>query len=351
MLYDAVSTLDPIVQKYGRMLVQYFNEANVEIDWIARAAGPAKFSVEDQAADPTAPLTRVVKDVLRVGGFDVTQPDGSILQWNVSSETLYLLEATYKQFREAGGSSNLYWGASTSGDQHDVSAEKAIGAIDSVFVADQRLWVVVYVTPETAVELQNPKNRVSAAIDPNWSSGQIQYPLMMTHVAIVDQPVVGGQLPFARLSNQSRSRGFPMTPEQIKELVTASVTAAMQPFADKLNAVGQPQPVDTAALEAGIELRLSNKQAAAIAKNAFTSEVDTLFSDNCIDAATKDQLLAAGEKAEFDKAILVPFKALRLSNQQRKPGALSGTSQAAASPVEREKAGREAAAKWFAKKG
>ena len=142
-----------------------------------------------------------------------------------------------------------------------------------------------------------------------------------------------------------------MTPEQIKELVTASVTAAMQPFAERLNAVGQPQPVDTAALEAGIELRLANKQAAAIAKNAFTSEVDTLFADNCIDAATKDQLLAAGEKAEFDKAILVPFKALRLSNQQRKPGALSGTSQAAASPVEREKAGREAAAKWYGKKG
>lgn len=349
MLYD---NLDPIAQKYPKILVQYFNDANVSIDHIASMAGPSKFSAVDQEASPSEPLTRVVKDILRVGSFDVTQPDGKVLQWDVTSDSLYLLQSTYEQFHAAGGRSNLYWGASTSGDQHDISAEKAIAEIDKIFVADSRLWVVVYVTPEVASELQNPKNRVSAAIDQNWASGQVIYPLIVTHVAIVDQPVVGGQLPFARLSNQPR--GLSMTPEQIAKLVSDGVTAGMesvlatvdQRIADRVK-LATP---DVAALEESISLRLSNKQAADTAKAVFGAELDGLFSAQHIDAATKDQLLAAGEKAGYDPVVLAPFKALRLSNQPRKLGGASGGDSQGSSPADRANAGREAAKKWYGKK-
>jgi hypothetical protein len=342
--------IDPIAQGPGKILVQHFAEAAVDINHVHSMAGAAKYSAEDQAADLSAPMTRVIKDILRVGSFDVTQPDGSVLQWNVTTDSLYLLSSTYEQFRLAGGSSNLYWGAPTSQDQHDVSAEKAIAQIDKMFVADGRLWIVIYVTPDVATQLQNPKNRVSAAIDSNWSSGQVTYPLIVVHVAIVDQPVVGGLIPFAKLSNQSR--GVSMTPEQISKLVTEGVAAGLQSFEakleDRLKAVAT-QPLDVAKLEEGIVLKLSNKQAADAAKSAFTGQVDALFSESHIDAATKDALLASGEKTGYPVELLTPFKSLRLSNQGRKPAQLTGSQAGADSVADRQKKGVEAAKTWYSR--
>jgi len=167
---------------------------------------PARFTLADQRADLSAPRTRLVKDVLRVGRWKVGQDErGQPVWWEVTRDTLRSIAREFSLAQSRGVAQNLVWGH---GDPltRIVDPRDLIAPLDQVFVEGDTLWVSAYVTPEQARDLRNPARKVSVRVMENWSDGAGRhYPIMLLHVAVVDQPVLAGQGPFVDLANPSHS--------------------------------------------------------------------------------------------------------------------------------------------------
>lgn len=167
---------------------------------------PPRFTAEDQKSNPSARMTRVVKDVLSVGkrkaGFD---EEGKPFFWDVTPQDLQLIALSFSNAQENGVAFNL---TKSHGDPRTcmVPTSDIISAIDEVIVENGVLWMSSYVTPAEALWLQNPAMKVSPGIKPDFMDGEGHvYPLQLYHVAVVDQPVVPRQGAFLALANPQKT--------------------------------------------------------------------------------------------------------------------------------------------------
>lgn len=161
---------------------------------------PARFSPAEQAADASAPRTRLVKDVLRTGRWKVGHDErGQPVWWEVSRQTLREIARQFQLAQSRGVAQNLVWGH---GDPHTkiVDPRNLIAPLDQVFVEGDTLWASAYLPADKARELRNPAHKVSVRVMENWTDGAGRaYPIMLLHVAVVDQPVLDTQGPFVDL--------------------------------------------------------------------------------------------------------------------------------------------------------
>lgn len=272
--------------------------------WIGQLAGPPLYSEVDQQEDLTLPRTRIIKDILSEGSWPVGGTDKKPQTWDVTPELLDLLAEEYESATEAGAFSNLYWGASTAGDQHDVVAESAICQIDKIFSANGRLWMVGYVDPATATKLRNPAYRVSVDVRANFKTGDGKsHPVFIKHVAIVDHPVVTGQLPFVRMSLLSGGTPEETMPEQ------TPVTPPAAEYVTKSD-IQTMLAEHTKTLTETLIGRLSLDSAQRAAESSFKSRVSALFGAEKIDAAEQEALLNSGKAAGWDASVITAAESL-----------------------------------------
>lgn len=164
--------------------------------------GPAKFSPEEQAANPGRPMTRLIKDVLRKGswkeGFDEF---GRPVFGEYTPDELGIIFNNALAMMKAGDPINL--GKSHGDEQLIIPTDELISPVDDIRLHNDVIWVSTYVTPDQAAYLQNPACKVSAGLFPDYTAGNgaVYKGRTMLHVAVTDRPVVGGQGPFIALSN------------------------------------------------------------------------------------------------------------------------------------------------------
>jgi len=181
--------------------------------------GAPRFSPQQQVDNPTLPMTRLVKDVLRTGSWKVgfnaaNQP----LFWDVEASTLNRILACYQLGQSRGIAMNL---TKSHGDLTTgiVPTDDLISPIDQIAVDNGVLWISTYVTPDQVAYLTNPACKVSPYVMSNWMDGLGNvYPEMMLHVTVTDQPVQPGQGPFVAMANSQANGETNMDFEQIKAL-------------------------------------------------------------------------------------------------------------------------------------
>lgn len=187
---------------------------------LPRGFAPPRFTPQHQAENPDQPMTRLVKDVIRLGRWKTgTDAMGRPEMWDVTP--LELSELAFAHMRSAGrgvamnltkSHGNLATGI--------VPTDELICPIDEMIVSNGVLWVSCYVTPEQARYLMNPACKVSPGVWPDWSDGLgNRYPLRMLHVAVTDNPVIPGQGPFLALANSSNRRKTTMDFQLLKGLI------------------------------------------------------------------------------------------------------------------------------------
>lgn len=155
-----------------------------------------------QSLHPDRPYTRLVKDVLRVGKWLATTSDGGQSEWVVTRETLQGIANTFRMARQNGVDPNLIWdhGSPLTGL---VSGRDLITSIDDLRVEGDVLWCSLYCTPQQARTLSHPVHKVSIGYEPVWRDGRgRQYRHFLSHVGVVDLPVVDSQGPFLTLSRR-----------------------------------------------------------------------------------------------------------------------------------------------------
>lgn len=165
--------------------------------------GPPRFTPEQQAANPDHPMTRVVKDVLRVGKWNVGGPQEPVM-WDVTPEVLAALANSAAMQQQTGHAINL--GLSHGGEGLVVPTSELITPIDAVRVSGNTLWMSLYVTPEQAKTLQNPAFKTSPGIMWDYVDGSGQkHQIALVHAAVTDRPVVAGQGKFLAMANAAPS--------------------------------------------------------------------------------------------------------------------------------------------------
>ncbi len=335
---------------------------------------PPCFSPADQLAEPTLPRTRVVKDVLRVGRWKTGATMAGPTFWEVKPQTLRTLADQYRLAQSRGISHNLVKGH---GDPHSgaVHADDLVSPLDQVFVANDTLWVSAYVTPAEARTLCNPAQKVSVRVMEHWLDGAGRsYPLMLLHVALVDEPVVDSQGPFRQLGLSATAKPASSHPFSIGDLampidlprlravvntllaywdlsLPESTTEAT--FADDLDALvqqvvaqetdtpadeaadAQPEANDLSHTVAGLTQQLrdlaqtvaalrqtppatsSPTEADASGRGAFDTRLNSLAMAGNIDAKTLTKLKRVGEAHGWDLALLEPFQDVRMIDMSR----------------------------------
>lgn len=164
--------------------------------------GAPKFSEAKQAANPNKPMTRRIKDFLRVGewkeGFDAA---GNPVFGKYDAAELQIILNNAIGLMANGDPINL--GKSHGDDQMIIPTDELISPVDQVKLHNGVLWFSTYVTPAQAEYLDNPAIKVSAGMFPDYTAGNGKkfQGRTLLHIAATDRPVVGGQGPFIALSN------------------------------------------------------------------------------------------------------------------------------------------------------
>ena len=201
-----------------------------------------RFSEADQLANPGEPMTRVVKDVLRVGRWKVgTKPDGKPNFWDVKRDDLIMLATAHKDATCRGVAMNL---TKSHGNLQTgiVPTDELIAPVDELIVDGNVLWASCYVTPEQAKYLRNPACKVSPGIWDDWVDGYGNvYRSKMLHVAVTDHPVIPGQGPFVTMAN-AQSKGKTMDFANLVSMINSLL--AMTPMGLQL-----PEDVSEETLE------------------------------------------------------------------------------------------------------
>lgn len=212
--------------------------------------GPAKFTPEQQAADPTARMTRVVKPVLRTGdwkaGFDAT---GKPRVWTVTGDTLNTLVNSFKLMSQRGYQPNL--GKGHGDEELQISADDLIAPIDDIRVQGDALWMSAYVTPAEREYLEHPSRKVSVGVVSDYIDGGLQqYPQALLHVAVLDRGAVGGLAPFVALADSAAPSGdSSMNPElldAINMLMEKAGLGKLGEVADEADLIAQLKGVAAA---------------------------------------------------------------------------------------------------------
>lgn len=204
--------------------------------------GQSKYTAAQQAANPDKPMTRLVKDVLRVGSWKVGMDAGQPVMWDVNRSTIALIANQFRLAQSRGIAMNL---TKSHGDLLTgiVPTDDLISPLDQVLADGDCLWLSTYVTPKQAQDLTNPACKVSPYIRPNWIDGLgNKYPEMLLHVAVTDQPVLPGQGPFVAMANSQAKGANAMDLGTILPLINQLLSAAGGPQipedADETNIVG-----------------------------------------------------------------------------------------------------------------
>ena len=164
--------------------------------------GDPKFDSEHQLSNPDKQMTRVCKDVLRVGKWKVGfSESGDPIFWEVTPQVLAELELNFKKQKEKGIEHPLCWGHTEQG-KADIDSREVLSQIDEVKVVGDTLWVSSYVNPVQSVSLQNTKRQVSIGSLNDYEDGEGElFPgWSLIHVAVVEHPVVHAQDGFVQLS-------------------------------------------------------------------------------------------------------------------------------------------------------
>lgn len=199
---------------------------------VTQKFGPPRFTPEQQAANPTLPMTRLVKDVLRVGKWKVgiDPNNGQPILWDVTPHTLAGIVGNFSTTQSRGIAMNL---TKSHGNLQTgvVPTDDLISPLDACVVDGDVMWLATYATPEQAKVLTNPAVKVSPMVWPNWVDGMgNKYPGdTLLHVAATDQPVVSGQGPFVALANSQSKGAGKMDLEEIRGLVNQILSAAGGP--------------------------------------------------------------------------------------------------------------------------
>lgn len=318
--------------------------------------GKSRFSEADQAAEPTKPLTRLVKDVLRVGKWKVGRDAHGKPQ--LADFSASVLKTIVEQFRAAKARGVTFNLCNTHGDRQtrEVHPEDLIAPIDELAFDGTTLWASFYVTPEQAVYLSNPARKVSAGLRENWQDGYgNEYPLQLVHVAVCDQPAVAGQGEFIALANTQEvsAMDFQALVAAINALLTRFGMGSLPSEVDETNIVvalkalagGDSEdesqegatPMTTTAdmslsakreadelkslLEVIRQLQdgqaaLSNELAnmrAASAQAAYVGKLDRLASNGDITADVVTKFTATGAKLGWDLSLLDGLEGLKLA--------------------------------------
>ncbi|NDF13178.1 MAG: hypothetical protein EB060_10260, partial [Proteobacteria bacterium] len=128
------------------------------------------------------------KDILRVGHWRVGQDD-----WHVTKDTLQEIAKNFESGRSRRLDCPVVW-------NHSNDVRDRIGMVESVAVEGDTL-VANFSIPEGVDEsLLVNSGGVSVEVRENFCDGLgNSYPIMLTHVGIVNHPVVPGQGEFKRL--------------------------------------------------------------------------------------------------------------------------------------------------------
>lgn len=200
-----------------------------------------KYSPLEQAANPDKPMTRLVKDILRVGSWKVgIDAAGKPIMWPVSSTTLRQIAQQYRLAQHRGIAMNL---TKSHGNLQTgiVPTDDLISPLDEVIADGSTLWISTYVTPEQVVNLTNPACKVSPYVMANWIDGLGNtYPEMLLHVAVTDQPVLPGQGPFVAMANSQGANGMDLATllPLINKLLAASGGPQLPESTDETNIIG-----------------------------------------------------------------------------------------------------------------
>ncbi len=338
------------------------------------ALAPARFTRAQQLADPAAPRTRVVKDVLRTGRWQVGATEqGAPIWWDVTPGTLAQIAANFATAQANGVAVNLCWGHGAPGSIA-VDARDCIAPLDQVLASGDVLWATAYVTPADADRLRNPAMKASVRVMDDFTDGAGRvYPILLLHVAVVDQPVVAGQGPFHKdlslfvrdlflqekqpmpldfertkaavnqlLANQNVALPDDVTADNFNDALDLIVSILAQPDdgaqaradagfgtgAEALvidptatmgrslsNTLGQQlAPIVQAVRDLSVEVaQLKQGQS----RQPFLEELKHLAATGCIDARTRLQLEATGAKTGYDLSILAPFAQLQMVDLSR----------------------------------
>jgi hypothetical protein len=298
--------------------------------------GAGRFTQAEQDADPAKPLTRLVKDVLRVGKWKVgKEADGRPKLFDFTAEFLARLAQRFEEAKGRGVAFNL---CNTHGKNGEVRPEDLIAVLDELKFDGKTLWASVYVTPEQAIYLSNPTRKVSVGINHDWVDGQGNlYDVQLVHVAVVDNPVVSGQGEFIRLANEQEvgmdfaaliealngllgKFGMGKLPEDVDENSLIAVLKTLGGGHEEEKAEGGVQ-MSNAAQEAeavkgvmqlvneqnGVIAELKNELAVMkkeAAKGAFEMRLDNLARGGNITAGIRKTFLAIGEKGGWELSLL-----------------------------------------------
>lgn len=159
-----------------------------------------RYSTDEQATNPDKPMTRLVKDVLRVGRWR----SGQGTQWTVTRDTLREIQQNTRAAIGNGNSINLCM--THGGPDGVVHPLDLVAPIDQVIISGDTLYCSFYVTPKQAEMLRNPAMKVSVRATPKWTDGASKtYGTMLLHVAVCDLPVMARQDPFRDLATGANS--------------------------------------------------------------------------------------------------------------------------------------------------
>lgn len=165
---------------------------------------------------------RLVKDVLRAGRWFVGERE-----LELTDADLAAIEQRFNEHTEAGIIHPLVWGHTPQGEK-DVSESQAVADVDHVWVDGERLWIGIYVTPETAAKLSEKNRQCSVGLLWNWrdGTGKVWPGWSLLHVGIVAHAVVPDQHPFIEMAaDTSPAKGKRMTFDIVKEEINKLLEA------------------------------------------------------------------------------------------------------------------------------
>jgi hypothetical protein len=299
------------------------------------------------------------KDVLRVGRWNV---GGRF--WNVSRRTLTRLVLNFQRAREHGLRIPVVW-------NHSRDARDKIGEVVRLYVAGDTLRAVFWAAlPEDVQRLQASSIEMSVEVAEPWvdGSGRV-YDLFLTHLAVVNHPVVPAQGPLCgwtppahiRLSlthdqgdtavNDAESAASSERPEfdarEIVQLVNEIVSALGASFSipadappeslaerlrelrdriDALVSADEPPALAVASLDAeptveSLQARLAQvTRRLAIERDRqrreraadFEAALDRLIDEGRLAAADRPALLESGRVAAYALSLLAPYQRIPL---------------------------------------
>ncbi|MGL4461610.1 MAG: hypothetical protein ACRC1K_05605, partial [Planctomycetia bacterium] len=308
-----------------------------------RLALPTTDSTVD-AVVQTAPFRAVFdKDVLRVGVW--CKPEWA-RPWRVGPAVMQRLVDAFDRMRRHRVASYLVW-------NHSRDARDRVGRVLGLRIVGDRLVARLGVAdPATAARLvADPDAEVSIEAVENFRDGAGRvYPLALTHVAIVQHPVVSGQEPFQRVLRLADvpSPSSPLPPkgtfamsddpldvravvDAVNELLAAwnipvslPFDAAADELVDRLRELRDQGPGATPLAAAAAAdpaakltaLRHENDDLRRRLSTAddqrrverFTAALDGLSATGRIIPAIRADLTELGRRGRWDLALLTPFE-------------------------------------------